>query len=409
MDGEDQGPRPGDGGDDALAELLLAPGAILEGLPDAVVAAASDGRIVYVNSLAEELFGYRREELVGRSVEVLWPERVRDRYVRNMQLYFATEHPLRFSSEAWGLRRDGSEFVGEMSWGIVETSAGTLLLAIGRDISAHRATEARLRAIAAMGERALAGADPSELAAEAIELICGSLPIEAAAIRLSTGEILAEQGELGHSTLQLPIGPGDELLVREHGELVDEELSVLRAVANTLATALARLRTEERMRYDALHDALTGLANRILLSDRLEHALARAAREASQTGVLFVDLDNFKEVNDVYGHAAGDAALAELGRRLRSALRPADTVARIGGDEFVAVCEDVDEAAAQSLAERLQEAIAEPFELGDRRHALRASVGVALGDDDPEGLLARADAAVYRAKAAGGDRVEVFR
>jgi diguanylate cyclase (GGDEF)-like protein len=260
-----------------------------------------------------------------------------------------------------------------------------------------------------MGAPALAGADPSELAAEAIELICGSLPIEAAAIRLNTGEILAEQGELGHSTLQLPIGPGDELLVREHGELVDEELSVLRAVANTLATALARLRTEERMRYDALHDALTGLANRILLSDRLEHALARAAREASQTGVLFVDLDNFKEVNDVYGHAAGDAALAELGRRLRSALRPADTVARIGGDEFVAVCEDVDEAAAQSLAERLQEAIAEPFELGDRRHALRASVGVALGDDDPEGLLARADAAVYRAKAAGGDRVEVFR
>ncbi|HET8758862.1 MAG TPA: PAS domain S-box protein, partial [Solirubrobacteraceae bacterium] len=142
--------------DDALNELLLAPAAILEGLPDAVVAAASDGRIVYVNALAEALFAYPREELIGEPVQRLWPERIRERYTRNMQLYFATEHPLRFSTEAWGLRRDGTEFVGEMSWGIVETAAGKLLLAIGRDVSERRAAETRLRAVAAMGERALA-------------------------------------------------------------------------------------------------------------------------------------------------------------------------------------------------------------------------------------------------------------
>jgi PAS domain S-box-containing protein len=141
--------------DDALDELLLAPAAILEGLPDAVVASAADGRIVYVNALAEELFGYSRAELVGKPVQTLWPERIRERYTRNMELYFATEHPLRFSSEAWGLRRDGSEFVGEMSWGIVETEAGKLLLAIGRDVSERRAADRRLRAVAAMGERAL--------------------------------------------------------------------------------------------------------------------------------------------------------------------------------------------------------------------------------------------------------------
>ena len=82
--------------------MLLAPAAILEGLPDAVVAAARDGRIVFVNALAEELFGYPREELLGRPVQTLWPERVRERYTRNMQLYFATEHPLRFSTEVWG-------------------------------------------------------------------------------------------------------------------------------------------------------------------------------------------------------------------------------------------------------------------------------------------------------------------
>src|ERR1044072_21911 len=122
-----------EGRDDALDELLLAPAGVLEGLPDAVVAASSEGTIVYVNHLAEDLFGYPRKELVGRPVHVLWPERVRERYTTNMQLYFATEHPLRFSTEVWGLRRDGSEFMGEMSWGIVETAAGKLLLAIARD------------------------------------------------------------------------------------------------------------------------------------------------------------------------------------------------------------------------------------------------------------------------------------
>src|SRR5436309_10487388 len=87
---------------------LVSPAAILEGLPDAVVAIARDERIVFVNALAEELFGYRREELLDKQVQMLWPERLRDRYTDNMRLYFATEHPLRFSTDVWGLRRDGT-------------------------------------------------------------------------------------------------------------------------------------------------------------------------------------------------------------------------------------------------------------------------------------------------------------
>ena len=119
--------------------------AVLEGLPDATVAAGRDGRIVFANALAEALFGYEHDELIGQPVQILWPERVRDRYTRNMELYFATEHPLRFTIRADGLRRDGTEFVGEMSWGIVETEAGPLLLAIGRDMTAHREAMARLQ------------------------------------------------------------------------------------------------------------------------------------------------------------------------------------------------------------------------------------------------------------------------
>jgi len=92
----------------ADGDPLVSPAAILEGLPDAVVAIARDERIVFVNALAEELFGYRREELLGQPVQRLWPERVRARYTDNMRLYFATEHPLRFSTDAWGVRRDGN-------------------------------------------------------------------------------------------------------------------------------------------------------------------------------------------------------------------------------------------------------------------------------------------------------------
>jgi diguanylate cyclase (GGDEF)-like protein/PAS domain S-box-containing protein len=389
--------------------LLLAPVSILEALPDAVVATGRDARILFVNELAAELFGYSREELIGQPVRRLWPERVRERYSRNMELYFETEHPLRFSTEAWGLRRDGSEFVGEMSWGVVDTSAGPLLLAIGRDISKQRATEDRLRAVAAMGEGALAGADPRELATEAIELLRRTLPVAAAEVRLAGGPPLTLNGPVPPDSIRLPIGAGDELLVASDRDLSDEETSLLHAVANILATALARRRDEQRALYEAVHDPLTGLANRTLLRDRLSQALARSEREGGDTGVLFVDLDNFKDVNDAHGHRTGDAVLAEIGSRLQTAVRPADTVARFGGDEFVVVCEAVDPASARALGDRLQEAIGVAITIAGIEHRLSASIGIALGRSDPETLLGNADVAVYRAKANGRANVELFR
>jgi diguanylate cyclase (GGDEF)-like protein/PAS domain S-box-containing protein len=392
--------------DRALDDLLLAPATILEGLPDAVVASARDGRIVFVNAIAEELFGYAASELVGRPVQTLWPERVRDRYTRNMQLYFATEHPMRFSTAVLGLRRDGSEFVGEMSWGIVETSGGPLLLAVGRDVSDRHAAELRLRAVAAMGERALAGADPADLASEAVELMRTTLSVAGAEVRVADS-VIASSGDLSQAGARVPIGPQGELFVTAEREMTDDEISFMRAVANTLAGAMARLRETERMREEALHDPLTGLANRTLLRDHLELALARSRRAGDATAVLFVDLDNFKRVNDTQGHAAGDAALVEIGRRLRMAVRPGDTVARFGGDEFVVVCEHVDDSSALAIARRVEAAIRQPLAAGNTEHELSASVGIGLGRGDPDALIASADAAGYRAKAAGGGRVEL--
>ena len=179
--------------------------AVLEGLPDATVATGRDERIVFVNAHAETLFGYEHGELLGRPVQTLWPEAVRDRYTRNMQLYFATEHPLRFTIRADGLRRDGTEFVGEMSWGIVETEAGPLLLAIGRDMTVYREAMARLQrqsaqaaAVAGLGERALSGADVGDLAVEAVERMRETLSLDLVEIRRA-GELLAGWGHDGGS------------------------------------------------------------------------------------------------------------------------------------------------------------------------------------------------------------------
>src|SRR3954470_22511484 len=305
------GPTTGAGGGTSEPERsgeqpLVAASEILEGLPDAVVASGRDHRIVFVNALAEELFGYPRAELVGESVQRLWPERWRERYTRNMDLYFDTTHPLRFSADVHGLRKDGTEFLGEMSWGIVHTDEGPLLLAIGRDISARLEAEERLRrqsaqqaAVAALGERALRGVAPAELSEDAAERVRATLGADRVAVLDGPKEIAAWGAAEGAvSRARVPIHTGGDV----HGTLVadsslpnafgDDEGAFLQAVANVLAIAFSRLHLEEQIRHQALHDPLTGLANRALCRDRIGHALAISERAGTAAAVLFVDVDN---------------------------------------------------------------------------------------------------------------------
>jgi diguanylate cyclase (GGDEF)-like protein len=172
-------------------------------------------------------------------------------------------------------------------------------------------------------------------------------------------------------------------------------------------------RSVERLQHDALHDALTELPNRTLFLDRLEQALRRARRAGPESGaaVLFLDLDRFKVVNDSLGHQAGDVLLQAVALRLEAALRPGDTVARIGGDEFTLLLEDVTDAReATVVAERVLTTLAEPFAIAGRDLHVSGSVGIALGgaNVDPEELIRDADVAMYRAKAQGKARHAVF-
>src|SRR5215207_3518305 len=255
--------------------------ALLEGLPDAIVGARRDGTIVFVNALAEELFGYPEAELLGRPISMLWAERVRERYERNTALYFELEHPLRFTARAYGRRRDGSEFVGEMSWGIVEGDDGPVLLAVGRDITERQEAERRLRrqsdeqaAVVALGERALRGVPPGDLAREAAERVGMALSAEppapgrggedGAVVLASWGAGEhppdAQAGALAAMRGQVPVAveggwsvairTGEEVFgaVTAYGTAAPEEQrSFLLAVANVLAMAYSRLRSEQRI------------------------------------------------------------------------------------------------------------------------------------------------------------------
>jgi diguanylate cyclase (GGDEF)-like protein len=188
----------------------------------------------------------------------------------------------------------------------------------------------------------------------------------------------------------------------------------VRAVVITTRDVTAQKELEEQLQHNAFHDALTGLANRALFTDRLEHALARTDR-AGTVGVLFVDLDDFKAVNDGAGHAAGDTLLLAVADRLRQVLRPEDTVARLGGDEFAVLLEDASGGSARTAAERLVAALAEPFAdpAGEAGGSVRvtASVGIATGRPgrhQAAELVRHADVAMYAAKEAGKGRAAVF-
>ncbi|MEP6624080.1 MAG: EAL domain-containing protein, partial [Acidimicrobiia bacterium] len=209
--------------------------------------------------------------------------------------------------------------------------------------------------------------------------------------------------------LTVPVGDPDEPLgqieIDAATRLTAPDCQFVEGVAGIVFSAMVRARAEEAIRHQAEHDPLTGLPNRTLFNDRLEHALSRLSRVGGYIAVMIVDLDGFKTVNDSLGHVVGDALLVAVAQRFQEQRRDFDTISRLGGDEFAILVDDLrNPADAEQVAQRLLESLRAPLELGERTVAIGASIGVAIADRSErlaDELLGHADAAMYRAKRDG--------
>lgn len=310
-------------------------------------------------------------------------------------------------------------------------SGCTQVAVLLHDVTELRRAELRQAAVATLGRRALEVAGLDELFTEAAELVTHTLsadeadvyvthPTEGFQLRARARRGSAESGvsdarvsardSRSHlrSSLNVPAGSGQGpyIVVQVHSraprEYRAEEISCLQNIATVLAAAMARRDIEDAAVNQALHDPLTGLANRRLLRDRLEHALQSTRRDGDCFALLLLDIDRFKDINDTLGHDAGDEVLRIVASRLLAATRDMGTVARLGGDEFVVLLPDVDSAAAAAgTAAALRERLAEPVQAGGLTLEIRASFGVTIAPlhgERSSTLLRNADGAMYHAK-----------
>ena len=330
--------------------------------------------------------------------------------------------------------------------------------------AALRDSEGRFRSLARFGESAVVKSEPAELVEKAVRAIFDAITPDAVAYidtDPSTGNlllrtviapavagagpapiasrsddpvmqvmasgrlVLTEGAQLPFAWAHglrgaalVPIRANDEVrgvlcICRKHAAAFGaEEINFLQATSGVLSTALQRIDSEARLAYLAQFDPLTGLPNRTLLADRFSQMIVQAKRRGSPLAVLFIDLDQFKDVNDTLGHAGGDGLLKQVGVRLQSAVRTGDTVARISGDEFAIVLTDlVRPEAAALVAQKIIDGLGAPSDVDGREVFVTASVGIAAfpaDGVDAETLIGAADAAMYRAKQAGRNAYQFY-
>lgn len=217
--------------------------------------------------------------------------------------------------------------------------------------------------------------------------------------------------ETVHSEYRLLSKDGRVVWLRDESAIVRDEQGQPLYYRGVMFDITEKMALEEQLTQQAFHDPLTKLPNRALFYNRVEHALARRDRDLAPVAVLFMDLDDFKGVNDEHGHGAGDELLMQVANNLRSSLRAGDTAARFGGDEFAVLLEDATPDRTAQIAQRILETFQQPLRLGDRTVRVSGSVGAVVSrarEEDVESLLANADAAMYRAKMEGKARFVLF-
>ena len=429
---------------------------LLEVLPDGIAFVDEHGVICHANERLEALTGYTRDELVGQAVEMLVPSRYRDGHVAHRDKFVRDPNARAMGSDLdlTLLRQDGSELAVDVALAPLTLDGKKWTVVAIRDVSAQREAEhvradAKLHAIAAELASAEVLANSEQRFRLAFEnnmagMIFVDLKDRILAVNDSFCQMIGRSREeiIGKDSApfthpedrsiteeahhRLTSGEADQVsytkrYLHKDGRVIDVEVSKSPARDATGATSYfvtsVRDITQERaltvqLSHQALHDRLTGLANRVLFEDRLSQAYARAARQGEWGAVLLLDLDDFQGVNDAFGHIVGDQLLFGLARRFEEMTRSSDTLCRFGGDEFLYLAEGLTSPAqAEEMAERLLGVLAEPFSLVGAHLEQHASIGVVVFDGtskDCTELIQDADAALYEAKRQGKGRYVLF-
>lgn len=430
---------------------------VMDLLLDTVCVVDEAGRYVFVSASCERLFGYTPQELVGRSmIELVHPED-RERTLATAREVMAGRPQTHFENRY--LRKDGR--VVHIMWSARWSESDRLRLAVARDVTELRRAERVKSALYAISEAAHAAEDLAALCRKIHRTLCELLPAENFCVALyeassdtlsfpycadecgrepqtqplGSGSAIAEVVRSGQPllmTLDSAVGRGGRsaalpdadwlgvplvsqdgvmgaLVVQAHAPGVRytaEDRDLLQFVSTQIASAIERKQAETQLRYMACHDALTGLPNRALFLDRLETALRRARRSGEQLALLYLDLDDFKDVNDTFGHEAGDRLLREVAQRLVQCVRASDTVGRMGGDEFTVLLTPTGGPdAVGHVVEKIRAALGAPLAVDGHAINISASIGAALYPEQGSGadqLLRHADIDMYAAK--GGSR-----
>lgn len=415
-------------------------------LLDAVCVVDEDGYLRYISAASERIFGYAPAEMVGRLMFDFVHPHDRQKTLESANRVLRGEPLMNFENRY--LRKDGT--VAHIMWSTRWSEADGIRVGVARDVTERRHGEAMRTALYAISEAATTSNDLPALLEGLHPVMAELLPagtltlawcdpvsgnIEFPFVTNNRGDSAAlafgragsvcrrviacrqplvlnqagSGGEAPFSCLGVPL----DFSGRALGALTvlsdvpgaaysTQDRELLQFIAVQLASAMERIEMQARMTYMAQHDQLTGLPNRALFLDRLQIALARARRHNSRLAVLFLDLNDFKNVNDRYGHSAGDQLLQAVATRLSQNIRDVDTAARLGGDEFVVLLESIEQPEDAGLvAEKLLVSLSAPYTLAEASVHCIPSIGWAVYPDhgeDADRLIAHADHTMYRNK-----------